>query len=136
MRAQQRARPRRVAFILPYPESDVNAQARARILRQELATLGWSDGVDLIFDIRFTTDDMDIVRATAAKIVQSDPDVIASSGDRVLAMLQQLTRSIPIVATASDLVGSGFANSLARPSANVLDFPRWNSLSSARWWRH
>ncbi len=121
-RAQQRGRMRQVAILLPYPESDVNAQARVRILREELAKLGWVEGADVHFDVRLTTDNMDVVRATAANLVGSNPDVIACSGDRVLAVLRDMTRSIPIVAVASELVGSGFVDSLARPAGNVTGF--------------
>jgi ABC-type uncharacterized transport system substrate-binding protein len=120
--AQKRGRVRLVAFILPYAEDDANAQTRVRILREELTKLGWVEGIDIRFDVRFTNDNMDIVRATAGTLVESSPDVIASSGDRVVAVLLQLTRSIPIVATASDLVGSGFAGSLAHPTGNVTGF--------------
>jgi hypothetical protein len=37
-------------------------------------------------------------------------------------VFRQLTNSIPIVAVASELVGSGFVDSLARPNANVTGF--------------
>jgi putative ABC transport system substrate-binding protein len=119
---QQRDRMRLVAILLPYPESDVNAQTRVRILRQELAKLGWLEGADIRFDVRWTTDNMDIVRAAAASLVGANPDAIVSYGDRVIAVFEQMTRTIPIVAMASELVGSGFVDSLARPAGNVTGF--------------
>jgi len=71
---------------------------------------------------RSTIRRMDRVRAEAADLVRSQPDVIASTGDRVISVLTQLTSSIPIVAIASELAGSGFVESLSRPGANVTGF--------------
>jgi putative tryptophan/tyrosine transport system substrate-binding protein len=112
----------RVGWIIPYPEDDEAARARYIVFQQELARLGWTEGRDLQLDARWTSDNMDRVRAEAADLVRSRPDVIACSGDRVVAVLRQLTSSIPIVASASELAGSGFVESLARPGANVTGF--------------
>jgi putative tryptophan/tyrosine transport system substrate-binding protein len=120
--ARGQKRVRVVGFLTPYPEDDENARARFRVFRQELARLGWSEGRDVQLDVRWTTDNMDRVRAEAANLVQTNPDVIACNGDRVVGVLRQLTNSIPIVATASELAGSGFVESLARPGANVTGF--------------
>jgi putative ABC transport system substrate-binding protein len=54
--------------------------------------------------------------------VKLKPDVIVTAGDRIIPVLTQLTRSIPIVAVASDFLGSGFVESLARPGGNLTGF--------------
>jgi putative tryptophan/tyrosine transport system substrate-binding protein len=120
--ARGQARGRIVGFLTPYPEDDENARARFGVFRQELARLGWSEGREFHLDVRWTTDNMDRVRAEAASLIQTHPDVIACNGDRVVAVFRQLTNSIPIVAVASELAGSGFVESLARPGANVTGF--------------
>jgi putative ABC transport system substrate-binding protein len=121
-RAQQQSRVRLIGMLIPYPESDATAQARVRAFRQELTRLGWPEGGAVQFDVRWTTDNMDHVRVAAANLVGLKPDVIVSFTDRVIPVLTQLTRSIPIVAVASDLAGSGFVESLARPGGNVTGF--------------
>jgi putative tryptophan/tyrosine transport system substrate-binding protein len=118
-RAQQGGPVRLVGLLLPFPESNAVMQANIRALREELAKLGWSAGGNIKFDERWTTDNMDLVRAAAANLVDLKPDVIVSLGDRVVPVLKQLTSSIPIVALASDHVGSGFVESLARPGGNI-----------------
>jgi putative ABC transport system substrate-binding protein len=118
-RAQQSGRARLVGMLLPFPESDPVMQANIRALREEVAKLGWSEGGNIKFDERWTTDNMDLVRAAAANLVELKPDVIVSFGDRVVPVLKQLTSSIPIVALASDHLGSGFVESLARPGSNI-----------------
>src|SRR5215472_7161729 len=101
-RAQQPQRTRLVGILMPFPESDAVQQTRFRAFRQELTKLGWSEGSDVQFDVRWTTDNMDLVRPAAADLLKLKPDVIASVGDRIIPVLTQLTRSIPIVAVASD----------------------------------
>src|SRR5262249_58123947 len=91
--------------------------------RQELETLGGSEGSIVRYDERRTADNMDRVRAEAAGLVASNPDIIVTYGGRVIPVFMRLTHSIPIVLpTASDPVGVGYAQSLARPGGNVTGF--------------
>jgi len=122
--AQQPAgRVRRVGILMPYAVSDPEWGARVRALRQELAKLGWTDGGNVQFDERWTTDTMDRVRADAASLLASNPDVVVATGGRVVPILMQLSRSVPIVIPGSiDPVGTGWVESLARPGGNVTGF--------------
>ena len=66
---------------------------------------------------------MDLVRANAANLVELKPDVIVAVGGRVIPVLLQLTRTIPIVVPGSaDPVGTGYVKSLARPAGNITGF--------------
>src|SRR5450755_315228 len=122
-RAQQKERVRRIGILMPFPKSDAGYQARVRAFRQELARLGWSDDGNVQFDERWSTDNMDVVRADAASLVELNPDVILILGDRVIPVVMKLTRLIPIVvAGTSDPIASGAAESLARPGRNVTGF--------------
>ena len=63
---------------------------------------------------------MDRVRAEATSLMASNPDAVIATGGRVIPILMQLSRSIPIVvASASDPVGVGWVESLARPGGNI-----------------
>ena len=122
-RAQQPSRVRRVAILMPAPKGDSEDEARVRAFKQELARLGWTEGSNVRFDERWTADNMDRVRAEAAGLVASNPDIIVTYGGRVIPVFMRLTHSIPIVLpTASDPVGVGYAQSLARPGGNVTGF--------------
>ena len=122
-RAQQGERMRRIGIIMPYAEGDTEYGARVRALRQELARLGWTEGANVQFDERWTTDNMDRVRANAASLMASNPDVVVATGGRVVPVLMRLSRSIPIVLpTSIDPVGIGWVESLARPGGNVTGF--------------
>jgi putative tryptophan/tyrosine transport system substrate-binding protein len=121
--AQQKERVRRIGILMPFPKNDAAAQARVRAFRQELLRLGWSEGGNLQFDERWSTDNLGVVRADAASLVELKPDVILISGDRVIPVFMKLTSSIPIVVGAtSDPIASGAAESLARPGHNVTGF--------------
>jgi putative ABC transport system substrate-binding protein len=121
--AQQKERVRRIGILMPFPKSDAAIQARVRVFRQELARLGWTEGGNVQFDERWSTDNMDVVRADAASLVELNPDVILISSDRVIPVVMKLTRSIPIVVVlTSDPIASGAAESLARPGRNVTGF--------------
>jgi putative ABC transport system substrate-binding protein len=108
---------------MPFPPSDSEWQSRVGTLRQELQRLGWTRGHNIEFDERWTTDNMDLVRTNAANLVELKPDAIVAVGGRVIPVLMQLTRSIPIILPgAVDAVGEGFIKSLAQPGGNVTGF--------------
>jgi putative ABC transport system substrate-binding protein len=122
-RAQQSGRIRRVGILMPYAAGDAEFEIRVRALRDELRKLGWTDGGNVQFDERWTGDNMDRIRSNAASLVASNPDAIVASGGRVIPVLLQSSRSIPIVVPgAVDPVGTGWVKSLARPGGNITGF--------------
>src|SRR6516162_10296007 len=70
----------------------------------------------------------------AAELVALAPDVIVSTGSPSVAVLQQATRSVPIVFTAVvDPVGGGLVASLARPGGNATGFMLFEYSTSGKW---
>jgi putative tryptophan/tyrosine transport system substrate-binding protein len=121
-RAQQKVRVRQIGILMPFPQRDPFIQ-NVREFRQGLSKLGWSEGGNVQFDERWSTDNMDVVRADAANLVELKPDIILITGDRVIPVFMKLTSSIPIVVVGtSDPIASGAAESLARPGHNVTGF--------------
>ena len=55
---------------------------------------------------------------TAATVTVA-PDVILASGDLAARVVQDTTRSIPIVAITDDMIAAGLVRSLARPGGNI-----------------
>jgi putative tryptophan/tyrosine transport system substrate-binding protein len=98
-------------------------QTRVQALREELRNRGWTAGGNVQFDERWTSDNMDLIRAAAANLLELKPDVVVAVGGRVIPVLMQLTRSIPIIVPGgSNPVQRGWAESLARPGGNVTGF--------------
>ena len=62
------------------------------------------------------------------------PDVMVPSTNQVTRILQQETRTIPIVfAFVGDPVGSGFVASLARPGRNLTGFANFENSIGGKW---
>jgi putative ABC transport system substrate-binding protein len=120
--AQQGARQRRVGILLAFAESDDEYQGRVAAFRQEIRRLGWPEE-SLRIDERWPADDMKRVRADASELITLKPDAILVGGRRALSVLQEQTRSIPVVfAGITDPVEQGVVTNLARPGGNVTGF--------------
>jgi putative ABC transport system substrate-binding protein len=66
--------------------------------------------------------------------VALSPDVIVAGFGPTLPILQQATRTVPIVfAQAVDPVGGGFVDSLARPSGNATGFIQFEYGLAGKW---
>lgn len=122
-RTQSSASPRRIGILIPYRRGDEEYEGRVLAFREELARRGWIDGTTIRFDERWTADNMDQVRAAANGIMGANPDAVIAIGGRVIPLLLQISRSVPIVVPgAVDPVGVGWVESLARPGGNVTGF--------------
>jgi putative ABC transport system substrate-binding protein len=123
VRAQQGERVRRIGVLNPAAADDAVFQARIGAFQQELALLGWSIGRNVRIDIRWATTNAAEIRRHAAELAALAPDVILAAGDLTVPPLLQATRTVPIVfPVATDPVGSGYVDSLARPGGNATGF--------------
>src|SRR5262249_24844978 len=116
-RAQQAERVRWVAMLTSRADELDNSDPPSKVFAESLAKLGWTAGRTIIIDRRlFGGGDDRLVRATAADAVAAAPDIIVCPGTQITAILQQQTRTIPIVfVNVSDPVGSGLVASFAHP---------------------
>ena len=96
-RAQQGERMRRIGVLMNLSADDREGQARFAAFQQGLQQLGWSDGRNARFDIRWGAGDGERFRAYAAELVALAPDVILASGGSVVGPLLQATRTVPVV---------------------------------------
>jgi putative ABC transport system substrate-binding protein len=78
-------------------ERDAEGQARVSAFRKGLQDLGWTEGRNVKFDIRWTGGDPGLMRRYAAELVSLAPEVIMNGGLPTLVAMQQETRTIPIV---------------------------------------
>jgi ABC-type uncharacterized transport system substrate-binding protein len=132
-RAQQSERPRRVGVLIGVAD-DAQGQARLAAFRKGMQDLGWSEGRNIRFDIRFSEGDSGRARAYAAELLALAPDAILANTAPVVSALQQQTRTIPIVfVQVLDPVSSGFVESLARPGGNVTGFSGCDFGLGVKW---
>ena len=131
-RAQERVR--RIGVILPATADDPPNQARFGAFLQGLALLGWTIGRNVQIDTRWAGTNAGDIRRHATELVALAPDVILASGGSTVGQLLQLTRTVPIVfPIATDPVGSGFVDSLARPGGNATGFMNFEYSISGKW---
>ena len=123
VRAQQGERVRRIGVLNPAAADDAIFQARIGAFERELALLGWSIGSNLRIDIRWATTNAAKICGQAAELAALAPDVILAAGDSTMPPLLQATHTVPIVfPVATDPVGAGYVDSLARPGGNATGF--------------
>ena len=119
----QSDRMRRIGMLMAYAASDPEAQLFVRTFVQGLSEFGWTDGKNLQIDFRWAAGDVEQMRVHAKQLVAANPDLIVANTTPVTAALHRETRAIPIVfVIASDPVGDGFIESLARPGGNITGF--------------
>jgi putative ABC transport system substrate-binding protein len=86
---------------------------------QGLRSRGWVEGKNIVFE-RHPTHDLTSLQQAAKEFVRIKVDVIVLVGGARAAVVQKVTRTIPIVTlTSGDLVASGIVPSLARPAGNI-----------------
>jgi putative ABC transport system substrate-binding protein len=133
-RAQQPERMRRIAVLLPAVADNAVFQTRVAAFLQALALLGWTVGRNVRIDIRWAGVNAADIRGHAAELAALAPDVILAHGALVVGALQQVTRTVPIVfPTASDPVGAGLVDSLARPGGNATGFFTLEYSAAGKW---
>jgi putative tryptophan/tyrosine transport system substrate-binding protein len=101
--AQQGERMRRVGILMPFSPSDKEIQNRVQAFKEELQNRGWTAGANIQFDERWTTDNMDLIRAAAANLLELKPDAVVATGGRVIPVLMKMTSSIPIIVPGGSL---------------------------------
>jgi putative tryptophan/tyrosine transport system substrate-binding protein len=85
----------------------------------ELQRAGFIEGQNLTIDLHQYGPHTDLIPEFVADLVKARVDVIVANGDAAIRAVQQATKTIPILGSTDDMVGSGLVNSLARPDGNT-----------------
>ena len=114
-RAQEKGRTYRLGDLHVFPR---NAPWYVALF-DELQQLGFIEGQNLSVDEQGYGLRVEQLAEHASELVKAQVDVILTGGDPAVRAAQQATATIPILAFTDDLVGSGLANSLAKPGGNT-----------------
>jgi putative ABC transport system substrate-binding protein len=132
-RAQQPGRVRHIGVLMSTAADDAQGQAWSAAFAQGLQQLGWEVGGNIRIDYRWGAGDTERFRKYAAELVALGPDVILGTAASIVAALQQVSRTIPIVFVSTiDPVGAGLVASLARPGGNATGFTAYEFSLSAK----
>jgi putative tryptophan/tyrosine transport system substrate-binding protein len=132
-RAQQIDRVRRIGVLMSVA-NDADQQAYLASFLQTLRQLGWTEGRNVVIDIRWSDGDRERIKADARALVESQPDAVLAQSTPATTALRSATQKVPIVFTqVSDPIGRGFTASLARPGGNVTGFINFESSMGGKW---
>jgi putative tryptophan/tyrosine transport system substrate-binding protein len=116
--AQQSAKVPRVGWIWAGGRTAGNSTEVAGF-RQGLKELGYIEDQNILVDYRFGEGRRDRLADLTAELVELRPDVLVALGDLTARIVENATRTIPIVSMTGDPVGGGLVASLARPGGNI-----------------
>jgi putative ABC transport system substrate-binding protein len=93
-------------------------------LRRELRELGYIEGKNISFELRYAEEKPERLPALADELVRLKVDLIVAGGPNDGLTAKKATKTIPVVFTDSpaDPVALGLVDSLARPGGNVTGF--------------
>ncbi len=119
--AQVRGKVFRVGFPTVAPLS--SAKHLVDALELGLRDQGYVIGRDVVVEHRSADGRIERLSEVVRELVRGKVDVFVTGVNRVTATVKAATQSIPIVMTiGSDVVGAGFAKSLAKPGGNITGF--------------
>jgi putative tryptophan/tyrosine transport system substrate-binding protein len=119
-RAQQSSNKIPLVGVLWHAGSAEEEEVYLSVLVKAFDDLGYVEGKNIHLDHRFPAENPDRFRALAQELVDEKPDVIIAVTSFGALEVKRATSTIPIVVSvASDAVGMGLVESLARPGGNV-----------------
>lgn len=102
------------------PGTPSSYRERMAAFRAELKGLGYEEGREVSFEVRWAENRTDRLAPLAAELVKLEPAVILTGSSAGVAAAKKATSTIPIVfASAASPVEQGFVESLRRPGGNV-----------------
>lgn len=124
----QPALPRRVGVLAP--STAAREAVTLRPFFDEMRALGWNEGQQIVYDRVYSDDRMEDLPRRAAELVARRPELIYAPPQPAAVAARRATATIPIVfATATDPVGAGLVDSLARPGGNATGIGQFDSLA-------
>jgi putative ABC transport system substrate-binding protein len=133
-RAQQAGRVYRIGMLMGQPEGDPENASRIAAFRLALGKLGWSEGRNLLIDMRWGAGDPDRMRTHGKELSGLAPDIVVAESTPATAALRQEARGVPIVfLQVANPIGAGFVASLAHPGGNITGFTNFEPSMGGKW---
>ena len=103
-------------------------------MKQGLSSLGYVEGQNIIFTVRWADNNLDRLPLLASELVKLNPDIIVTSGPQAIRAAKEATSTIPIVmGRMDDVVEHGLVKSLARPGGNITGLSFQTGELSGKW---
>jgi putative tryptophan/tyrosine transport system substrate-binding protein len=115
-RAQQPTRP---VFGILLVFSQEAGRTFTEPLRAYMQALGYVEGRNIAFDVRYADGKADRLPALAADLVAQRPALIATFGDATGLAVKAATKTIPVVSMSEDLVRARLVTDMRNPGGNI-----------------
>ena len=134
-RAQRPDRMRRIGVFMNLAADDPQSSKEISAFLDGLKDRGWTPDGNLQIEYRWGAGDANLNRKYAPELVAFAPDVFLVAGGTTVGILQNLTRTVPIVfVEVSDAVNRGLVASLAQPGGDATGFTQLNSALLGNGW--
>jgi ABC-type uncharacterized transport system substrate-binding protein len=117
--SQQPQKVPRLCFLTLEPGTLQTRSPRFDGFFQALRDLGYVDGQSIAIDYLSADEDNERFPALAAECLRCKADIIYASTTPAAQAAKNATRTVPIVVSSADAVGTGLVTSLAQPGGNV-----------------
>ena len=118
VKAQQPKKIAKIGYLAP--GTPAAAAHLVEAFRQGLRELGYVEGKNFVFELRYGEARAERLPELARELVGLKLDVIVTATDVAIAAVKRETQQIPIVmGNSTDPVGTGFVTSLAHPGGNL-----------------
>jgi putative tryptophan/tyrosine transport system substrate-binding protein len=88
-------------------------------LRAYMQALGYVEGRNIAFDVRYAEGRVDRLPVLAAELVAQRPAVIATFGDATGLAVKTATNTIPVISMSEDLVRAKLVSDMRNPGGNI-----------------
>ena len=133
-RAQRPDRMRRIGVFMNLAADDPQSSKEISAFLDGLKDRGWTPDGNLQIEYRWGAGDANLNRKYAPELVAFAPDVFLVAGGTTVGILQNLTRTVPIVfVEVSDPVNRGLVASLAQPGGNTTGFTQFEFSTAGKW---
>jgi putative ABC transport system substrate-binding protein len=132
--AQERSRTARIGILRVDARDSPAAVEAIRDLKHGLSNLGYVEGQNANFDIRWADNKLDHLPTLAAELVRLKSDVLVTGGPQAVRALSEATGTIPIImGRMDDVVEHGLVTSLSRPGRNITGLSFQTGELAGKW---
>ena len=124
---------KRVAILMGVADEKIG-RGRVAAFQQGLRELGWEEGRNVHYEVRWGAGDAARARDYAKELVALNPDLILATNTPTARALKQATETIPVVFTGlADPIADGIVGSYASPSGNFTGFVSFSAAIAGKW---
>jgi putative ABC transport system substrate-binding protein len=126
--------PKRIGVFMNLAADDPQSSKEISAFLDGLKERGWTPDGNLQIEYRWGAGDANLNRKYAPELIAFAPDVLLVAGGTTVGILQNLTRTVPIVfVEVADPVNRGLVASLAQPGGNTTGFTQFEFSTAGKW---